>query len=249
MQTNPNGRITSPTAKDWLASFWRKIVAAIVLSCLVTSCGIGGPVAQEAGNAAKTFKSQRFISLAENTSEFQKIFGRQPKAREVTEIEENLSKAQSQGVTVVKPAAADAATEFLNAYRNSTADVVTIVGHNQGGQLFFGDGTAVPLQNLANDPSRPYLVVISCQSSQYAMGGQAVGIPIDVGYPIARRTEALFLEAVQQLDEPARRDLATLQQELDNALNTAITQSNVRPTVYAIAGVGSAGIGLSIIVQ
>lgn len=246
MKTNLNGRNTSPTAEDRFSEIARKIVAAIVLVCFLTACSGGGGVAS---GAAQTLKTQRFVSLAENSSEFSAIFGRKPKARESTEIGKNLSKAEEQGFTIVKPATSNAADEFIAAYQNSEDDVVTLVGHNQGGRFYFGDGSWVSLENLANDATRPHLVVISCQSSRYAMGGQAVGIPIDVGYAIAFRTEELLLERLRQLDDSARNNLALVEQELDEALNRAIQERNIRVTAYAIGGMGAAGAGRTIIVE
>lgn len=248
MKTKQSGRTTSTTADNRHTDHLRvlRYVAVILLVVLLAlpACGTGGGAVT---GGAKALTSQRFVSLADDASEFEMIFKRAPRGGEQADISKNVAKAGDQGLTILKPSESDVATQFLTAYQNSSDDVVTIVGHNEKGRLYFVDGSWVQLERLGVDPDAPLLAVISCQS-QNLVSGQAVGIPVEVGYAIAFRTEELFLARLGALDEAARSDRSLVQQELNGALNTAIVERNVKVSAYAMAGLGG-GVGVVIVVR
>ncbi len=242
MQTSQSGRTTSTTASRPFLKLLA-LFTACVLTFYLAACAGGGGVVPK---AAKALTSQRFVSVAENASQYKQIFGELPNVSQEAAIEKNLSRAEQQGMTIVRPATSTAAVEFQRSYQQSSADVITLVGHNDKGSFKFSDGSSLPLSQVPSSPTLPVLAVISCESAR-TIQGHAVGLPTEITYAIAFRTEELFLQRMSAVDENSRRDLPTVQRELEAALDEAVAERNVRIAKYALVGTGSAGVvGVSI---
>lgn len=243
MQTSQSGQITSITANGYVGHVLKSVTTALALVLFLAACGGGGGTATSAG---KALTSQRFVSVAENAGEYKQIFGKLPTTSQESAISKILAQAKQQGLTIVRPAGSKAAAEFESAYLQSSADVITLVGHNKQGLFKFSDGSYFPLDQIRPSDDVPVLAVISCESAPI-VEGYAVGLPTEVTYAIAFRTEEVFLQRLNALDESSRRDLPTLQVELEAALDVAVIERNVKVFKYALVGTGSGTVvGVSI---
>lgn len=247
MKTKQNGRTTSHIAESLLSQIFKSGSAALVLALFLVACG-GSASTVEKGVAkvAKAVVAERYASVADDAAGYQKIFHAPPNARQEAQIEENLSKANQQGLTVLRPSSSSMADAFLTAYQTSSADVITVVGHNSKGTFMFNDGTSLQLPRLGQ-PGRPILALISCDSERYVQG-QSVGLPTEVTIPIAYRTEQLFLDRFRTLDDADRRDISVVQAELVAALDEAVRERNVKIATYTLSATGAGVVGVSIYV-
>ena len=138
-------------------------------------------------------------------------------------------------------AGADAAQSFQAALRSSTSDVVTVVGHNDDGQLRFVDGSLLPLSELGD--VGPMVAMISCDAARYANGNAAGVLPSTVTLDAAVAIEQELISLLNALDTSP--DLATLQQLMDQSTRTVLEG---RPELWSyrvtVAGAGAATVGI-----
>lgn len=221
----------------------RSLVApTIILLLALTGCfGSGGGA--EGGAVVRTvLHMDNYAAVATGADEFVNIWGRSPSATELDRTIAAAGQASSLGFKI--PAAtgsASAAQAFLEQYRTSTADVVTLVGHNDDGVFRFADGSPLPLNELA-DAGGPPVAMISCNSMSYA-DGQSVGIPSAITFTVAYAAQAKFAAKLA-----ARQTVPTVGELQSLLTESAAEAANESGAVlkYTVFGVGASGAGIAI---
>ncbi|MDF1605030.1 hypothetical protein [Nocardioides sp. YIM 152315] len=172
---------------------WTALLLAAVVLAAASACGGSTP-----RTAAATIRAARFISAADSAAEYEAIWAAKPTAGRLRRDRATLAHVDTDVVRVVASSGTSAADTFVDGYRSSSADVVTVIGHNEGGLLKFADGSSVPLWDLGVG-GKP-IALISCSSAAYARG-QAVGLPDPVALATAVRIEQALTARVSQLEE------------------------------------------------
>lgn len=225
-----------------LASFGmtlRVVIAGLLLG-LVASCGGGASGGAKVSAAVvprpPPITVQKFAATVDDAAGFGNVWKRAPRsAGELGKVTSASRKAESLGYRIpVASGTRTAANDFLRRYNESTADVVTLVGHNDNGLFRFADGSWVQLSTLGN-PNRPMVAMVSCDSIEYA-NGQAIGLPSAVTYTIAYATENKFANRIAQLPWLPSKDV--LQQMLIQSLDEAAREHQVAIKYRIAAGVG-----------
>lgn len=217
----------------------RRYPAALILILLfsLAACGGGG-----GGTVSRTaLHLEKYAAVATGADDFRNIWGQAPTANELDKAIKAAGQASKLGFKV--PAATQvrtAAKSFLEEYRTSTADVVTLVGHNDSGTFRFADGSPLSLSELSSAGGPP-VAMISCNSMTYA-NGQAVGVPSAITFTVAYATQAKFAAKLASRESvPAASELQSM---LLESLNEAATESGARMK-YAVFGVGTGGAGIA----
>lgn len=137
-----------------------------------------------------------------------------------------------------------AADSFMSKFQTSTADVITLVGHNDHGTFKFPDGSSITLSDLGS--GGPSIALISCGSAFYA-NGRAVGLPSEVTLDAAADIESAFVAAVNQLDGAV--DVTQLRVLLNSATREVLTSrtEKLRYT-FVVAGGGTVAVSITVIV-
>ncbi len=213
------------------------LIAILLLS--IAACGGGGgggPVARTA------LQLEKFAAVANGADEFRNIWGRSPSATELDKALAAAGRAPEMGFHVpVATQARSAAESFLEQYRTSSADVVTLVGHNDGGTFRFADGSPLSFSELSFAGGPP-VALISCNSMTYA-NGQAVGVPSAITFTVAYATEAKF--AARLTSRTSVPTVPELQSMLVESLEEAAAESGVQMK-YVVFGVGTVGGGIAV---
>jgi len=219
-------------------------MTAVTLLTLVACKGGGGGGGGGAGKAAVR-AIKRYVSVARNGDEFARIFERSPTAGQEATISKTFAKAETTGRTALRASVANesVAQEFLREYRSTPRDgLITLVGHNAGGTFRFADGSTIDLGKLGSSDGS-LVAVVSCESARF-VDGRAVGIPTDVTYDVAYRTEQKFSEQVAGSPSLSRSEA---QQYLESALADAVRELRVEGFYKtAVIGGGTGVVGVSI---
>lgn len=213
---------------------------AVLALVVLASCG-GTRQATSGGGQRVAASVQRFISSPANESDYLAIWGELPSAGLQQRDRSALAGLASDITKVAPSGASDAASVFRASVENSTADVVTVIGHNDGGQLKFPDGTAVSLSELGG--VGPLVAMISCDAARFN-NGNAVGIlPSSVTLQSAVQIEQALHARLKELPSPP--DLTTLQRLLDESTYSVL---DARPELwnYSVASVGGGAVAVGI---
>jgi hypothetical protein len=217
----------------------------LVALLVVVGCGGGARVGARAGAEAVAVKMQRFVSAASDAADYENIWGRLPSAGQLTRSRQALNEALGAGLTQIRATGGSTdAQQFVAAYRSSSSDVITLVGHNEGSAFRFPDGSAVDLRGIGLQRG-PVLALVSCNSATYA-NGQSVGLPTAVTLELAFDVEQRFAAKVQGLAlAPTPADAQLL---LVGALNEAGAQRTETFKYVAIGGgvAGGSVVGVAI---
>lgn len=216
----------------------RRYPAGLILILLFSIAGCGG-----GGTASRTvLHLENYAAVATRADEFRNIWGQSPTATELNKAIVAAGQASELGFKV--PAATQvrtAAESFFEQYRTSTADVVTLVGHNDEGTFRFADGSPLSLSELSSAGGPP-VAMISCNSMTYA-NGQAVGVPSAITFTVAYATQAKF--AAKLASRESVPTASELQSMLIESLDEAATESGAR-VKYVVFAVGTGGGGIAI---
>lgn len=217
----------------------RILVALLLLSLAAAGCGKKPPPGVvEEGLAA----------FGRNAGEARAILGPRASAEKV-EAMVAASRAISRATTI-----ATNSDDVLRAARSTESDVVTIVAHNSGESLRFGDGSALPIASLARelpaDGSGPLLVLIGCNTA--INGLRIVGLeselPLAAGVEIRTRFRSWlgtlerkpsFEETQSELDAIAD---AVAADENTRLIGQGSTTRLVVGSSVALAGSGAIGV-------
>ena len=215
-------------------------VLILLLVLLTTGCGGGG--GSTSGRVASNI--QRLVATADEVAEYNNIWGKIPTAGQQRRQSAILDDATSQGLTALRSTPTRTASEqFLDLYQSTSADIVTLVGHNDGGIFRFPDASWVDLREVGGDGG-PIIALISCDSAVYA-SGQAVGLPTPVTIELAVDVEQRFVTKVGALQ--ALPSVAEAERLLVEALSEAADARAERFVYMTLTGVGSGVVaGISI---
>lgn len=187
---------------------------------------------------------QRFVAAADDFAEYEIIWGRTPTQGQQSRQSAVLDDAISQGLTALRSTSTEtAAQRFTSLYRSSSADVVTLVGHNEGGIFRFPDGSTADLRSVGSEGG-PILAMISCDSAEYSTG-QKIGLPTAVTIELAVDVEQRFVAKISALDAlPTTQEVGAI---LEEALREATSTRPEAYKFYLIGGVtGTAVVGVGI---
>lgn len=212
-----------------------RLATSIALVCAMLGACRGGGVAK----VAEDVHVEGFVAGAHSEEEYRAIWGTPPTVGQLRRVDVLTSKASSNGIRLLGVSgAASAASTFQDSYASSTADVVSIVGHNDLGAFKFSGGSDVLLSNLGGS-SQPILAVFSCDSDRY-VNGSAVGVTSPISIQVALLAQERFLQLVRALPSPPNAKAA--QDLVNSAVDSAARQLQVR-VVYR-TGLGLAGAGV-----
>lgn len=216
----------------------RRYPAALILLLLFSLAACGGT----GGTAARTgLRLEKYAAVATGAEDFRNIWGKTPTATELDKAIKAAGQAADLGFQIPAATQAQTAAEsFLANYRTSTADVVTLVGHNDNGTFRFADSSPLALSELSSAGGPP-VAMISCNSLTYA-NGQAVGVPSAITFTVAYATQAKF--AAKLASRESVPTVAELQAMLIESLTEAANESRA-PMKYAVFGVGAGGAGIA----
>ena len=214
----------------------RVVSATALLTLTMAGCGGGGP-------AKTAIAIEKFAAVAVDERQVVNIWGKeQASAKTVAQATAAAREAPGLGYKTIEfTATRTAADVWLQQYRESSAGVVVLVGHNNNGQFRFADGSAVNLKTVG-DQGGPPIALLSCDSDRFA-NGQSVGVIGDVSFPLAWDTERRFAEKLALKEVvPSNSDLQAL---LTASLDEAARAKKVK--VYAAGGsIGSGVVVVSI---
>ena len=208
-------------------------LAVFVVAILISGCGL---VAKQAPSTTEKLavRVASFASVARTAEEAKNIWQKDFNTRLLSETTSAAEIAPSLGVHLVTSTGSETGEQaFTRLLSESSADVVTLVGHNQGGYFRFPDGTYIDLQTLGQ--SEKLIAMISCNSIQYANGSSA-GLPGYVGLDVAFTVQSRLTAKVQSLSYSP--DVAEVQGMLVATLNEVASERSVRIR-YSLAGGGT----------
>lgn len=158
-------------------------------------------VAEEGTRALSDFRelsegTHSILVSAPRTEEtFAAIFGKSPKARDLSDVTTGIEKILSIA-TDATPREIESSEDLIRHIQTTDNNFITIVGHNEDGYLRMPDGSSVKIEELSNYcmDSRRKCIFLSCNSAEYVppSSASASGINTDISYYDA----ALVLEAL-----------------------------------------------------
>ena len=211
--------------------------AAAALVAATAACG-GSPAQGPGRDVVRSLSVARFATAADNETQYLKIWKKPPTQTQLNQNRKFLQNLNDDVVRVLPEANVSAAQSWLDSYRTSVDDVVTLIGHNDGTAFRFSDGSYVELSVL-EQVNGPPLAFLSCDS--YTAGGQIAGVPGKLTLAMAASMEQRIVAAVADLDEaPTREHLRDL---IVPIYNDEVKQVRVDRGVKVVGGVSLVGGG------
>lgn len=176
-------------------------------------------------------------------SEWRAIFQRVPSAAELDDAARASQTAARGGYVILKPSTT-LADSFMETVRSSNNEIITLIGHNDGGAFRFSDGSAISLDGIGTLSRTSRVAVISCYSTNRVRGG-GIGIGNIAVFAVAQDTATRFAQLVGGRS-PRTLTNGQLQALLDQAFVAANRADRSGVPLAAVGLSLSGGMGITI---
>ena len=219
----------------------RLLVSALFLLCVCSACGqrVNPNAARGVANALK-----RIIVSPQTEEQFVNVFKHAPTQQQLNVLGKVAGKIETQQTYYMLLNTIGTKTvreQLIDQLATSSENLVSIVGHNEEGVLYFPDKSSATFSELIEAGRDKIIVFISCKAAEY-INANAAGplqeISLDAGVDIEREFHRLAQQATSALT------LGDTQRILADAQDNVATKRGVKlaAKVSVIAVPGAAGL-------